>query len=181
VLLWVVLALLLVILVVGLVLVRRRRHREATPPAVPPAEEEIRVVDGIPQPAGTPGVDDGGDEGSSMDMMSGIMGRSPVADGPGEEIPTSPWTDRDLDYAKRPMPSTPPAAPGRALDASEWEEAEDDEDDAHVVTPPLPPPPPPAATARRPAAPAPPPPGVPSRRPPPRRPAVEEDEWEEVD
>jgi hypothetical protein len=112
-----------------------------------------------------------------MGMMDGIMGRTPVPEGPGEEIPTSPWGPQDLDISKQPMPATPPVGTGTAFDASEWEEAEEE----HVITPPLPPPPPPATTAPRQEGPSPPPPGIPSRQQPPKKPAVKEDEWEEVD
>jgi hypothetical protein len=181
---WVLLALVLVALGALLVLVRRRRPRREALPTEAPEKEEIRVVDGIKMPAGGPGAEGDGTSAPSLDMMDGIMGRAPVPEGPGEDIPASPWRDQDLDFARRPMPASPPVAAAGAFDASEWEEAEEgdeEEDEAHVVTTPLPPPPPPAATPHRPVVPAPPPPGVPSRQQPPKRPVVEEDEWEEVD
>jgi hypothetical protein len=115
-----------------------------------------------------------------MELMDGVMGRAPVPAGPEEAVSTSPWSPQDLDFAKAPMPSIPPATAAAAFDPSEWEEDEE-EDEEQEVRPPLPPPPPPAAAAAPPTTPAPPPPGVPSGQRPTRKPVIEGDEWEEVD
>jgi hypothetical protein len=193
-LMWIIMAALLVVVAGLLVLTRRKmvqRHADAKKVEDSPEDEDIHMVEGIPMAMLGDEVTPGKGTETGTDMMSQVLGRTAGPRDGDEGLRVSPWSEADLEVARRPMPAHEPPleAPAPPMPAvvipSEWEETPESPVTSPrppvTMTRPPPPPPPPPVTVVPASAPTPPPMGIPQApKPPPKKRPPEESDWEEV-